>query len=81
MYKLYCNDYLPCVYCHKHVSLYNAKAHLKTKQCKNLQNQMSEEEKSSLLIRHTREVNKLKCELRLKERPETHIDISPSVIA
>jgi phage FluMu protein Com len=66
-YKLYSEDFIPCVYCHKLVSLYNATAHLKTKSCKTIQQLLEEKEKNSLLITQKREINKLKSIIRLKE--------------
>lgn len=66
-YKLYSQDFLPCCFCNKLVSLYNSTAHMKTKSCKTLQQLMDEKERNDLLITHKREINKLKSELRLKE--------------
>jgi phage FluMu protein Com len=66
-YKMYSADFIPCVYCNKLVSLYNATAHLKTKSCKAIQQLMEEKEKNDLLISQKREINKLKSEIRLKE--------------
>lgn len=63
MYNLYSKDYIPCVYCNKLVSLYNAKAHLKTKRCFILQKLLPEQEKNDLLLKFNREVNKSKSEL------------------
>ena len=45
-YKLYSQDFIPCVYCNKLVSLYNATAHLKTKSCKTIQQLMEEKERT-----------------------------------
>jgi phage FluMu protein Com len=66
-YKLYSADFIPCVYCNKLVSLYNATAHLKTKSCKTIQLMMEEKERNDLLISQIREINRLKSEIRLKE--------------
>ncbi len=66
-YKLYSADFIPCVYCNKLVSLYNATAHLKTKSCKTIQLMMEEKERNDLLISQMREINRLKSEIRLKE--------------
>jgi phage FluMu protein Com len=66
-YKLYSQDYIPCKFCHKLVCLYNASAHLKTKNCKTFQELVDETERNSLLMTQKREINKLKSELRLKE--------------
>ena len=66
-YNLYSKDFIPCVYCSKLVSLYNATAHLKTKSCVTVQQLMDEKERNDLLISQKREINKLKSELRLKE--------------
>jgi phage FluMu protein Com len=65
-YELYCNDFIPCVYCNKLITLYNATAHLKTKSCRNIQQLMVEKERIDLLISQKREINKLKSEIRLK---------------
>lgn len=67
MYKIYCNDFLNCPYCHKLVSLYYCKTHLKTKNCKSLQELIEKNERDNLFLIFTREINKLKSELRLKE--------------
>lgn len=67
MYKKYCNDILPCVFCHKCVNLYYAKPHLKTKSCKALQELLSKEEIDNLYLKFVREINSLKSELKLKE--------------
>ena len=66
-YKLYSQDFIPCVYYNKLVSLYNTTAHLKTKSCKTIQQLMEEKERNDLLISQKREINKLKSEIRLKE--------------
>ena len=66
-YKLYSADFIPCVYCNKLVSLYNANAHLKTKSCKTIQLMMEEKERNDLLISQMREINKLRSEIRLME--------------
>lgn len=63
MYSLYSKDYIACVYCNKLVSLYNSKAHLKTKRCFSLQKLLSEQERNELLLKFCREVNKSKSEL------------------
>lgn len=63
MYNLYSKDYIPCVYCSKLVSLYNSKAHLKTKKCRALQNLILEKEKNDLLLKFNKEINKTKSEL------------------
>jgi hypothetical protein len=67
MYALYSKDLLPCVYCCKLVNLYYAKSHLKTKQCLKFQNAIETEEKSALLLKFLREINKLKSELRFTD--------------
>jgi len=67
MYKKYCNDMLPCVYCNKCVNLYYAQSHLKTKKCKALREMISKEESDSLYLQFIREINELKSEIRLKE--------------
>ena len=67
MYKKYCNDILPCVFCHKCVNLYYAKSHLKTKNCKALQGMFPKEERDSLFLKFIQEINRLKSELNLKE--------------
>ena len=66
-YELYSKDFIPCVYCSKLISLYNATAHLKTKSCKTIQQLMEEKERNELLISQKREINKLKSEIRLNE--------------
>ncbi len=66
-YNLYRNDFILCVYCNKHVCLYNANAHLKTKSCRVIQQLLDEKENNELLVKHKREINKLKSEIRLKE--------------
>ncbi len=66
-YDLYCKDYLPCCFCNKLVSLYNANAHIKTKHCRALQQLLDEDDRVNLFIAHKREINKLKSELRLRE--------------
>lgn len=65
LYKKYCNDYLECPYCNKTVNTYYAKTHLKSKSCIELQNMLSDEIKKNLLLFFTKEINKLKGELRL----------------
>ena len=64
-YKLYSADFIPCVYCNKIVSLYNASAHLKTKSCKTIQLLMEETDRNKLLITQKREINNLKSKIRL----------------
>ena len=64
-YKLYSADFIPCVYCNKLVSLYNASAHLKTKSCKTIQLLMEETDRNKLLITQKREINNLKSKIRL----------------
>jgi hypothetical protein len=66
-YELYSKDYIPCCYCGKLVSLYNATAHLKTKGCITIQQLMDEKERKDLLISQKQQINKLKSEIRLKE--------------
>ena len=66
-YELYSKDFIPCVYCNKLVSLYNATAHLKTKSCKTIQQLMEEKERNDLLISPKQEIKKLKSEIRLKK--------------
>jgi len=66
-YKLYSQDFIPCVYCNKLVSLYNSNAHLKTMSCKTIQLLMDEKERNSLIIKQKRLINKLRSEIRLKE--------------
>ncbi len=66
-YKLYSADFIPCMYCSKLVSLYNATAYLKTKNCKTIQDLMNETKRNNLLITQKREINKLKSEIMLKE--------------
>ena len=66
-YKLYSADFIPCIYCNKLVSLYNASAHLKTKSCKTIQQLMDETERNKLLITQKREINNLKSKIRLTE--------------
>lgn len=67
VYKKYCNDFLPCVFCHKCVNLYYSRSHLKTKRCKELQERVSTEEFENLYLKFIREINQLKSELKLKE--------------
>lgn len=67
VYKKYCNDMLPCVFCHKCVNLYYAKAHVKTMKCKALRDLLSENEGTSLYLKFMQEINKLKSMLLLKE--------------
>ena len=64
-YNLYNKDFIPCCICNKLVSLYNAKAHLKTKGCIEIKQIMKEEEINDLLLLQKKEINKLKSEIRL----------------
>lgn len=66
-YKKYYNDIIHCVFCHKCINLYYAKAHMKTKKCKALQEMIPKEESENLFLKFTREINRLKGELKLKE--------------
>jgi phage FluMu protein Com len=66
-YNLYSQDYIPCCFCGKLVCLYNATAHMKTKNCKTFQQLVDETERNKLLMTQKREINKLKSDLRLKE--------------
>jgi hypothetical protein len=52
------------------VTLYYAKAHLKTKRCKELQNLLCEAEKNMLHLKFSREVNEIKSNLLLDKRDE-----------
>jgi len=65
LYRKYKNDYVPCCFCAKHVNLYYAKSHLKTKKCSALQKLLSEDEMKTLLLKFHRELNNLRSELRL----------------
>jgi hypothetical protein len=67
VYKIYCDDLLHCVFCHKCVNLYYAKSHLKTKKCKALRGLLSEGDGDSLYLKFLQEINKLKSMLLLKE--------------
>jgi hypothetical protein len=67
VYKKYCNDILPCVFCHKCVNLYYAQSHMKTRNCKALRGMFPKEESDSLFLKFIQEINKLKSELKLKE--------------
>jgi phage FluMu protein Com len=69
-YELYSKDFIPCMYCNKLVSLYNATAHLRTKSCIGIQQLMDEPERNKLLISQKREINKIKSTIRLSKDDE-----------
>lgn len=67
VYKKYCDDILPCVFCHKCVNLYYARSHLKTKKCKALKEMLPKDESDNLYLKFIRDINQLKTELKFKE--------------
>ena len=70
MYDLYKHDYIPCVYCHKMIQLYNCKNHLKSKKCLELQRLMTNDEHKKKYLEYNKLINKMKSELRLSEEED-----------
>lgn len=64
-YDLYKNDYIPCSFCRKLVSLYNAKAHLTGKKCLQIQLLMDPEEHKNIYRDYCSLIYKMKSDIRM----------------
>ena len=70
LYKTYCDEFIECFFCKKYVNLYHAKPHIKTKKCVTIQNMLGDECKNELIVKYFQQINKLKCEVRLRLESE-----------
>lgn len=69
-YDMYRNDFIRCIFCGKCIMLYYAKQHLRSKRCR--ENQELDENKIQNYLRHIKEINKLKSDLKIQYE-ESHL--------
>ena len=63
LYFLYKPEYIPCIFCSRIVQLNGCSRHLKSKGCKEIQDEMPN--KTELMIEFKKQLNQTKASLRL----------------